>query len=51
MKLVKDLKACLPGEIYPRTFAAGEECPKELEKTARALDALEVPKQKDKDKK
>ncbi|PPD10339.1 MAG: hypothetical protein CTY36_00135 [Methylocystis sp.] len=40
MKLAKDFECCPLGEIYPRILAAGEECPPELEASARALGLL-----------
>lgn len=40
MKLTKDIIGCADGDVYPRTFAAGEECPPELEEAARELGAL-----------
>lgn len=48
MKLSKPFKACLKGQIYPSSFKAGDECPPELEATARAVGALEAPKPKPK---
>lgn len=41
MKLAKDFECCPLGEIYPRILAAGEDCPPELEESARALGLLE----------
>jgi hypothetical protein len=40
MKLAKDFECCPLGEIYPRIIAAGEDCPPELEASARALGLL-----------
>jgi len=40
MKLAKDFECCPLGEIYPRIIAAGEDCPPELEESARALGLL-----------
>lgn len=40
MKLAKDFECCPLGEIYPRIIAAGEDCPQELEASARALGLL-----------
>lgn len=40
MKLAKDFECCPLGEIYPRILAAGEDCPPELEESARALGLL-----------
>lgn len=39
-KLTKAIQGVANGEVYPREFAAGEECPPELEEAARALGAL-----------
>lgn len=39
-KLTKAIRGVAKGEIYPRMFAAGEECPPELEAAAIALKAL-----------
>ena len=41
MKLTKDLDGVLDGEIYPKTFQAGDECPPELEAAAQELGAIE----------
>lgn len=40
MRLAKDFECCPLGEIYPRVFKAGEECPPELEASARELGLL-----------
>ena len=40
MKLRADFFCVPPGEVYPRTLAAGEECPPALEAAARALGKL-----------
>lgn len=40
-KLTKDLYGAANGEVYPRIYAAGEDCPPELEDAAREIDALE----------
>lgn len=40
-KLTQDLFGAPDGEIYPRTFAAGEECPPSLEGAARELGILD----------
>ena len=40
-KLTKDFRGVRDGEIYPVDFAAGDECPPELEAGARSLGALE----------
>jgi hypothetical protein len=39
-KLTKPLWGAANGEIYPREYAAGEDCPPELEDAAREIDAL-----------
>lgn len=39
-KLTKDITGCSGDEIYPRTYAAGEECPADLVPAAVALGAL-----------
>lgn len=46
MKLIKPFKGVPQGEIYPRQFVAGDECPSELEAGARELGALEGSKDK-----
>lgn len=43
MKISKAFAGVVAGEVYPREFQPGEECPPELEEAARSLDALEVP--------
>ena len=40
-KLTQDLFGAPEGEIHPRTFAAGEECPPSLEDAARWLGILD----------
>lgn len=40
-KLTGDLFGAPQGEVYPRTFAAGDECPPSLEDAARALGLLD----------
>lgn len=42
VKLVKALFGVPDGEVYPREFSAGEDCPPELEDAAREIDALEA---------
>lgn len=42
MKLTKELYGCAEGEVYPRIYAAGEECPPELEEAAHTSGALDV---------
>ena len=39
-KLVKPVFGVVSGEIHPRTIAAGEDCPPELEAVAREVGAL-----------
>ncbi|MDF2863647.1 MAG: hypothetical protein K0S02_3919 [Achromobacter mucicolens] len=41
-KLIKAFRGVPKGAIYPVEFAAGEECPPELEAGARDLGALEA---------
>ncbi|MGV3679773.1 MAG: HeH/LEM domain-containing protein [Acidovorax sp.] len=41
MKVTKPFDAVPNGEIYPVTYQPGDECPPELEATARYFDALE----------
>lgn len=45
-KLLKDLFGVTGDEIHPRWFAAGEECPADLEEAARATGALKGGKAK-----
>ena len=40
--LIKALFGARNGEVYPRMFEAGEECPPELEDAARATGALDA---------
>lgn len=40
-KLIRDVFGVASGEVYPRTFVSGEDCPPELEAAARAAGALE----------
>lgn len=40
-KFIKSFKGVPQGEIYPKQFKAGDECPSELEAGARELGALE----------
>jgi len=40
-KLTKSIKAVPPGEVYPRTFEAGEEVEGRLAEVAEQLGALE----------
>jgi hypothetical protein len=46
MKLLKQLKGCRTGDIYPTTFSSGEECPVELEEAAISLGVVDVAKKK-----
>ncbi|WP_167670706.1 hypothetical protein [Allopusillimonas ginsengisoli] len=41
MKFVKPFYGCKAGDVYPTKFAAGDECPPELERAAKSTDALE----------
>jgi hypothetical protein len=43
MKFARELLGCAKGDVLPRIFEVGTECPPELEEAARALGALEVP--------
>lgn len=40
-KLTKDIFGVANGDVYPRAFAAGEDCPPELEAAAEQAEALE----------
>lgn len=40
-KLTKDIFGVANGDVYPRTYATGEDCPPELEDAAAASEALE----------
>lgn len=48
MKLTKPITGAANGEIYPREYAAGDECPVELEAAAKEAGALEAEKVKGK---
>lgn len=39
-KFTKAFTGCKAGEIYPTDFAAGDECPAELEAAAASVGAL-----------
>ena len=41
MKLKGELFGCANGEVHPRIYAAGEDCPPELEEAAREAGILE----------
>jgi hypothetical protein len=41
MKFIKAFRGVPEGEIYPKQFEAGDECPPELEAGANELGALE----------
>lgn len=41
MKLIKEIYGVPNGEVYPRTFPAGEDCPSELVEAARQMGAIE----------
>lgn len=43
MKLIKEFQGVPDGEIYPVTYGPGDDCPPELEATARHFGALELP--------
>lgn len=43
-KVTKAFEGVVKGEIYPKQFAEGDECPPELEDAARQLGALEEEK-------
>jgi len=47
-KLTKAIRAVPPGEVYPRTFAAGEQVEGRVAEVAEAMGALEkaAPKRK-----
>jgi hypothetical protein len=40
-RLTKPLLGVAHGEIYPRWYQAGDECPPELEQAAREIGALD----------
>lgn len=40
-KLTKDVYGCSGGEVYPRIYKAGTECPADLVEAAAALGALD----------
>jgi hypothetical protein len=42
MKLTKPIFGAAKGEIYPRIYEAGEECPASLEAAAREAGALKA---------
>lgn len=44
MKLTKPFLGVPKGEIYPRQYQAGDECPPELLAAARELEAVEQEK-------
>lgn len=43
MKVTKEFLGVPDGEVYPRTYAPGDECPPELLEAAVSLDAVEQP--------
>jgi len=47
-KLTKAIRAVPPGEVYPRTFEAGEEVEGRVADVAEAMGALEKPAPKGK---
>lgn len=44
MKLIKPFRGVPKGEIYPRQYHAGDECPTELLSAALELEAVEQEK-------
>ena len=44
MKLTKPFYGVQDGDIYPKWYQPGEECPPELLKAAKAADAVEAEK-------
>lgn len=46
MKFSQEFTGVIAGEIYPRVFAPGEDCPPELLDAAKAIGAIEKPKAK-----
>lgn len=44
MKLIKPFRGVPKGEIYPRQYQAGDECPPELLSSAVELEAVEQEK-------
>lgn len=42
MKFTKAFSGCKSGEIYPTNYAAGDECPPELEAAAASVGAVEL---------
>lgn len=42
MKLTKPLYGVPLGEVYPRWFAAGDDCPENLIEAAKSIEAVEV---------
>lgn len=45
-KFTKRMMGAANGEIYPRWYEAGEDCPPELEHAAREAGALDAPEPK-----
>lgn len=43
MKFSQEFTGVIDGEIYPRVFAPGEDCPPELLDAAKSVGALEKP--------
>jgi hypothetical protein len=41
MKLTGELFGCADGEVHPRIYEAGEDCPPELEEAARHFGVLD----------
>lgn len=42
MKFSKAFTGCADGDIYPRDFAVGDECPPELEAAAIVLESVDA---------
>lgn len=43
MKFSQEFIGVVDGEIYPRVFAPGEDCPPELLEAAKSVGAVEAP--------
>ena len=50
MKFTKEFYAVEPGEIYPKMFAVGDDCPEELEESAAEQGAIKKVKEKEEEK-
>jgi hypothetical protein len=42
MKFTAPFKGCADGDVYPRDFAVGDDCPEELFEAAREVGALSI---------